>query len=206
MLRIEFLKQILWLISNQRYFLSVILCVVIAAGECLGPSSPGTLRGLDELPQELEVSQLPTGSEFLLKLGENSYFGCKSCIFSGSIGLPRHGNSRMFHFDAVERKSFSVCSGTRIQVQDVSSRNVLDWNIEWVEAPRAFQCSGSWFFWICRFFLPSPTANGAAQTDGSVCESGLLQCKILLHAERGRANFKWKLIAMIRGKNLLIGI
>lgn len=54
--------------------------------------------------------------------------------------------------------------------------------------------------------MPIPTANGAAETDGSVCESVLLECKNLLRAVMVRADFKWKLIAMVRGKYLLIDI
>lgn len=56
------------------------------------------------------------------------------------------------------------------------------------------------------FIMPSPTANGAAETDSSVCESMVLECKNLPHAEMVRATFKGKLIAMIRGKHLLIDI
>lgn len=49
--------------------------------------------------------------------------------------------------------------------------------------------------------MPSPAANGAEETDSSVCESMVLECKNLLRAEMVRAIFKGKLIAMIRGKH-----
>lgn len=81
--------------------------------------TPGTPHPWD--PPGLELPQLPTGIQLLSEGGESSDFGCKCCIFSGSISLPRHGNFRMFHHGAAGRKAFSACSGTTIQVQGVSS-------------------------------------------------------------------------------------
>lgn len=42
------------------------------------------------------------------------------------------------------------------------------------------------------FIVPGPTANGAAEAEGSLCESVLLECKHLVHREMVRGSFKWK--------------
>jgi len=54
--------------------------------------------------------------------------------------------------------------------------------------------------------LPSPAANGAAAADGAVGEAMLWECKHLVQAKMVAINFKWKLIAMIQGKHLLIAV
>lgn len=106
----ELLEQGLWLSSDQS-----------SVSPTVSGHSPRAAPGTPRDPPGLELPQLPTESQVLSELGESSYFGCKCCIFSGSAALPRHGNFRMFHHRAVERKTFSACSGTRIQVQGVSS-------------------------------------------------------------------------------------
>lgn len=71
--------------QSQRFSVSNSVCGHRrrAASRTLRPRDP---PGLDELSPGLELPQVPTGSQVLLESGESSYFGRKSCIFSGSIG------------------------------------------------------------------------------------------------------------------------
>lgn len=64
---------------------------------------------------------------------------------------------------------------------------MVEYRIQEPPSALALYCSGS-----IEFLVPGPTANEAAEAEGSLCESVLLECEHQAHTEMVRGNFKWK--------------